>query len=293
MTLSQFFRHVYCRRRYLSDSATLTYWAAIRTFQRWNTKPILLSKLSADLLRGFLVASKQNEAPATVNQKRSTLLTIWRFAYRWDYCPTHAPETHEIPKLPVPKRTPTAWTVEEFGRILVACQVARPIKRNGTLWDERHWRALFLTIYDTGERLDALLHTDRCDLSHTGHLTIRGEHRKGKRRDIVRKLHAQTLAAIEALPPHRLLFPWPLTKRTIFMKLDPILHAAGVPTGRRWKFHCGRRMSATQVAVSLGIAAASKHLDHSSIQLTVDSYIDPRQLPDMDVSDVISRPDLW
>ena len=290
MTLSQFFRHVYPSRRYISPGTVTTYWATIHRFQAWHGKPILLSRLSANLLRDFLRDYRAKNSNASVNQKRRTLLVLWRWAYRWGHCPHAAPEPHEIPKLPVPKRTPTAWTVEEFGRLLESCVVAAPIHHKDIVWDHRHWRALFLVIYDTGERLEALLKTARCDLSHTAHLTIRGEHRKGQKRDLVRKLHAQTMEAIEALPPHARLFPWPMCRRAIFERVNPILHAAGLPVDRRSKFHMGRRTSATQVAVALGIAAASKHLDHSTIQLTVDRYIDPRQLPDHDVADAIERP---
>ena len=292
MTLSQFFRHVYTSRRYLSDSTQLTYRATINAFQGWHGKPVLLSKLTPDLLRGFLRDYHEEHAASSVNGKRQVLMTLWRWAYRWGKTTSKPPEDHEIPKLPVPQRVPTAWTLEEFGQLIRACEVARPIIMRSVVWDCRHWRALFLTIYDTGERLEALLQTDRCDLSHTGHLTIRGEHRKGKRRDIVRKLHPQTMEAIEALPPHRLLFPWPIRRRAIWIEIEPILHAAGLPVDRRSKFHCGRRTSATQVAVALGIAAASKHLDHSSVQLTIDSYVDPRQLPDQDVADALPRPAL-
>ena len=290
MLLSQFFRHVYLQRRYLGTGTAITYWAAINRFQDWNKKPILLSRLNADLVRSFLRDYRTKNSAASANGKRQTILTLWKWAHIWGYCPTPPAADHEIPRLPVPKRTPRAWTVEEFGRILAASCVAREINHGGIVWDSRHWRALWLVIYDTGERIDALLRCHRRDLSHTGHLTIRGEIRKGQRRDIVRKLHSQTLEAVEQLPPHHLLFPWPLTRRAIWREVNPIIHAAGLPVDRRNKFHCARRTSATQVAVSLGIAAAAKHMDHSSVQLTIDRYVDPRMIPDNDVADLIQRP---
>lgn len=290
MTLSQFFRHVYLQRRYLGDGTTITYWCAIHRFQDWNKKPILLSRLNADLVRSFLRDYRTKNSPVSVNQKRQTILTLWKYAHIWDFCATPPAADHEIPRLPTPKRIPRAWTVDQFSRILAACCVARDIKHKGIVWDCRHWRALWLVIYDTGERIDALLHCRRSDIAHTGHLTIRGELRKGQRRDIVRKLHAQTMEAIEQLPPNQLLFPWPLSRRAIWREVNPIIHAAGLPVDRRNKFHCARRTSATQVAVSLGIAAACRHMDHSSMQLTLSAYVDPRMLPDNDVADVIQRP---
>ena len=108
----------------------------------------------------------------------------------------------------------------------------------------------------------------------------------------MRKLHSQTIREIETLPPHHLLLPWPLSKRAIWREVNPILHAAGLPVDSRNKFHCARRTSATAVAVSLGVAEAQRHMDHSSVQLTLSSYIDPRRLSDHDVADLIERP-VW
>ncbi|MCH8829629.1 MAG: site-specific integrase [Planctomycetes bacterium] len=289
MTLSQFFRHVYCKRRAIVPVTIVGYKTAINSFQHWHGKPVLLSRITADLLRGFLTDYRQGSAATTVNGKRRILLVLWRYAHRWGFAGP-PPGNWEIPKLPEPKRTPTAWTVEEFGRLLAACVVARPLDVNGTVWDSRHWRALLLTIYDTGERLGALLLTARRDLSSTGHLTIRGEHRKGKTRDIVRKLHPQTMESIEALPPHRLLFPWPFCKRVIWRHFEPILEAAGLPVDRRSKFHCCRRTSATHLAAVSGAERAQRHLDHSSVALTVANYIDPRMLPNEAAVEVLPRP---
>ena len=289
MTLSQFFRNVYLKRRHLEPGTQITYWCSVNRFQDWFGQPISLAKINARLIRNFLAEYGEHNSATSVNRHRRTLLTLLNFAHRWGYADL-PPRNDEIAVLPVPKRNPEAWTLKEFGRIIDACSVARRIKHRGVLWDYRHWRALWLVIYDTGERLDALLQTLRCDLTATGRLLIRGEHRKGKRRDIVRRLHEQTMAVISELPSCSRLFPWPLSKRAIFREVEPILRAAGLPVNHRSKFHCGRRTSATHVAAILGAEKASRHLDHSTVQLTISSYIDRRQIPDEDVTGILPRP---
>ena len=290
MLLSQFFRHVFLTRRYVKPLTESTYRTCINRLNDWHGKSVLLSQLTPDLLRQFLRDYREKHSNASVNQKRRTLMILWRFAYRYGCIDRRCPEDWEIPKLPDPQREPEAWTIDELGRIIAACVVARTVKKNGKLWDSRHWQALFLAIYDTGCRIDELLKTARNDLAHTGHLKVRGEHRKGSTRDIIRKLHADTMNVVRTFPPHPLLFPWPIAKRTLWLDVNPILDAAGLPVNRRTKFHCVRRTSATHVCAALGLAKASEHMDHGDLNTTKKFYIDKAQQPDVFAADSIQRP---
>ena len=144
MTLSQFFRHVYCRRRSLSNTTVVTYLTTINAFQNWFTgKPVPLGSITAEVLRNFLVENGENNSPASVNQKRTTLLFLLKFARRWGFVDS-PPVADDLPVTKNPKRIPQAWTVEEFGRLVDACKIAKTIRHRlkQVTWDARHWRAL-------------------------------------------------------------------------------------------------------------------------------------------------------
>lgn len=290
MKISDFLTDEYSTRRWLEKSTIECYVAAVNMLDGWQGRRMKFADLSGDVLRAFIQFYRDTHAPTTLNRRVEILLTLWRHAFRWEFTDNRPVEKWEIPKVPEPERTPEAFTIDEFSRLLRACKLSRRIAKDGVVWDGRHWKALFLTIYDTAERIGALLQTERSQLAASGHLKILGVHRKAKKRDIVRRLHQDTVAAIKTLPKHRLLFPWPLCRRKIYDEVETILEAAGLPVDRYHKFHCGRKTSATQVANKYDVLRAAQHLDHGSVRLTRRVYIDPRQTPGLDVVDDMDRP---
>ena len=157
------------------------------------------------------------------------------------------------------RRRPTAWTVEELGRLVSACRSAP--WRSG--WGPPHWEALTLTAYDTGLRIGTLL---LADVAHLDGVTlyVPGEHQKG-REDAVHHLHPDTSRLLLSLPrTDSRMFPWPFCRRVIWKHYGEILRRAGLPDTSRDKFHKLRRTSYTYVAKEHGIAAASEHAAHKS-----------------------------
>jgi integrase len=174
-------------------------------------------------------------------------------------------------------RLPIAWTMEEMGLILAACAATPGMV--GEIPARMFWTALILLLFDTGLRLRAALSIERSNLDlATGWLCIAAETQKQKTEQRF-QVSVQTTDAILAIwsPPRRLLFPWTRTGRRvrIWVCLGNILKRAGLPSGRRDKFHKFRRTTASHIAAAAGIDAASRQLGHSATDVTL-RYIDPR-----------------
>ena len=279
MTLSDLLTRYGQHNLNISKRSLVAYWCVVREFAKWLRRPPTLDDLSEDAILDFMRHSMGCRSARTTNNRRQVLLTLLRFARRRKLTELPMPE---IPKIQEPRRVPQAWRVEELTQILHACGAARTLRG----WDQRHWRALVLTCFDSGSRIGTLLRTERSQLTPDGWLTLRAEHVKNKE-DVLCRLRRETMAAIAELPEHTLLFPWPLHPRSIWHEYGLILKAAGLPSGARWKFHCIRRSSASYVCRELGEAAASNHLGHLTPGLARRSYIDPRIAQPGSASDVL------
>jgi len=234
----------------------------------------------AESLRAFLRAIRETRSARTANNKRQALLTLWRFAHEERLVDVEPPR---ITKFREAKREPTAWTVQEVGQLLAACRRARTV---GGSWTPQHWRALVLTAYDTSLRIGCLLAVPR-DCLEGSVLYVPGELQK-HRRDSRHRLHSTTVETIATLPVTHRLFHWPVRRRALWVEFGVILDDAGLPHGRRDKFHRLRRTSYSYVAAALGIDAATRHAGHAGDLSAV--YLDRRLLDEPDPLDALPRP---
>lgn len=272
----------------LSDTAAEQYRIALRQLDKFNSVPVKLTELSESLVLGFVrwcIASGRSER--TANNKRQAVLTLWRHAANETKLISAPPK---IAKVIEPGRIVQAWTIEEVSRLLDAVAFCTEVRG----WDARHWRALILVIYDTSHRIGAVLKATRDALDmRRGTLLLKAEWTKQKR-DILHKLHPDTLAALSALPQTKspLLFCWPLRRRAIWDAFRMILAAAGLRATRKDLFHKLRRTSFTYVFALLGEQAARDHAGHAT-NLTA-SYLDKQLLSELRETpspvDVLPRP---
>lgn len=304
ITLEDFFSNTYCQTRPQLRSGTVTdYHLEIRKFSRWlsgemrvdppyqtrqnprdESRVATLADCNDDTLTRYIAALLVTKDPpqseATVKKARNTILAMWRMAWlkkKVDEFP------RDVPEVSVPKRRPQAWRPEEMDKLLAACARREPYQARGRAWlsdgewDARHWTALVLTLYDTSLRVNAALQVPLVNLNlQTGMLlTSAAQQKHGN--DELQQLHAETLEAIAKMlatrrwakagkpaPKGELLFACPFKSMTLWRHFTAILVDAGLPAGRRDKFHKIRRTTYTYTNALLGRDAATQQAGHSA-----------------------------
>lgn len=185
-----------------------------------------------------------------------------------------------------PQRYPTAWTAEQLRSLVQACRTA-PVQRG---WGPDHWEALILTVYDTSLRVGCLMKIPATALlAGECRLLVPGEFQKGGT-DTYQTLHPDTSEKLQRLSraDSDRLFPWPYAREELWRRLESLILApAGLPHGRRDKFHRLRRTSYTMVAKAFGVEAASRHAAHK--QDLSRFYLD-RTMIDHNPLDALPRP---
>jgi integrase len=283
-TLTSILRDFYAPLRSLSDKSVTNYGCTILALQKFLGHEPTLADLGDELVVArFLRWRCQERAVATAAKDRAQLRALHEFSARRKLC-DHWPQ---YPPVVVPDRVPEAWFSSEMQRLLDAAGQEKTVLDGipGGLW----WRALLLLAYDTAERASALTSLLWRNVRGNSVLFV-AEDRKGRRRDVLRQVGEDTFAALEAIRgdrgPDDLVFPWPLTKTYLWKRLEIILKRAGLPHGRRDKFHRVRRTTASYVAAAGG--SAQQLLDHAD-PATTRKYLDPRIVGGQSAADMIPR----
>lgn len=258
-TMRELLRTYFQFRPALKKSTRDDYTWEVDKFLRWAGVNVSCSELSDELLAAYLEHLLKIGPATSAKKSRSTLLALWRFAYRKRLCDSFP---RDVPQIPTPRLAPQAWTPDQIYRILDACSSANSY----SVWNENHWKALILTIYDTSLRIGALLATPLSAFDpEMRTLLTAAEHQK-QNQEQIHRLHPQTAQAIaETIDgPREKLFPWPLLRRQIWIHFRKIVTAAGLPCTRRDMFHKIRRTSYTLTHAALGGQAATDHAGHSA-----------------------------
>lgn len=296
MTLLEFFRNrmVALNPKIRSGATREAYEIEIRVLQKYfdteypcrptEQRPLLLSDLSSDLVGGAAAWQvARGRSPATANRLIRQITSIWSRATQDDAVNAITPPLKKVQKHKEPKRIPEAWSADDFTR-LVAAAAQRPGYVGGVL-AAQWWPCLLLTAYWTGVRISAImaLPTHNVDLTK-GTLLFAAETQKHFS-DQEFDLPPDVVALLRKLNPgarglETFFGDWPFDRNArqwavLSRHFSAIAKAAGLQTGRRYKFHMIRRTFATQVAAKEGLATAQSMLGHSS-SATTQRYIDPR-----------------
>lgn len=283
MTLIDFLLDVYAPLRAIDDRTISLYRYTIKAFGEFLGRPATLADLEELRVARFLAQRVRDRAAATAAKDRSQLRALWEFAARRklvDAWPT-------IPLIRVPERVPEAWLTGEMSLIIRSAmqETAEYDAIPASLW----WRALVLLAYDTGERCTALL-SIRWRGFRGSHVLYEAETRKGKRRDVLRDISVETADAMLAIRGDRglddLIFPWPRCRSYLWKRLEIILKRAGLPHGRKDKFHRIRKTTASFFEAAGG--SAQRLLDHAD-PATTRKYLDPRIVKGVSAPAVLPR----
>ncbi|WP_417459183.1 tyrosine-type recombinase/integrase [Kordiimonas sp.] len=282
MKIIDFFSDYYRPQRLLGKSSETTrlYRLSIRSFGKTLGTVARLPHLTdVNVTRHMQTVLDAGRSKATANKDRSQLLTLWRHASRLGMVDSWP----NVPQLVEPERTPEAWLPEEFDRLLKAVdsQQGKIGEVPRSLW----WRAIILLCLDTGERITAV-RTAKWDWFYGEWVKVPAESRKGKHRDRLYRLNAETTAELENMRGYsrKDVFPWPYCDGYLWTLFGKLLKEANLPSGRRDKFHKIRRTTGS-VAHAAGLDA-QEVLDHQ-YRRTTQRYIDPRFTRTQQACDVI------
>lgn len=286
MTLRELF-DLYRVRKLLGASETTVkkYLRTIALADKLIGRTATVDDLTDDLVAALMQAKiDKGRTNHTANDARAKICALWTWGAKKRFVDTFP----DVDQLKAPETIPTAWTVEELPRVFAACDLA---KRDmcgvpGSLW----WRALLSVLWDSGERLGAILDAKWSRLAGEW-LTVPASARKGKTRDKVYRLHPDTLELLQRMRAYHdrdELLPADCSYASLFDRFRSMLRRAGLPCDRKHLFHAIRRSVASHAKAAGGDATAI--LDHSDATITKRYYLDPRVTGTQAPVDILFRP---
>jgi integrase len=283
-----------CQSEYFPSNLRITdgktvkqYRLAFRNLTEFLGRDPVLEDLSdATMIALMRYLKSKGLAARTINESVGRFGALWKWLAKQHVVERFPSYSH----LPEPKRIPKAWTKDDLARILKACRSLIGWKEGGvrrSTW----WTALHLVLWDTGERISAVLAArwEWLDLN-SGDLRIPAEARKGGDRDMEYRLHATTLEWVKALKPISVTLIFGETKlESVHAAYKGIRRKAGVATDRASAFHRMRR----SVASHLHAAGhdATDFMKHSTDAVTRGSYLDPAIIGAIRPAEVLFRPE--
>lgn len=268
MLLHHVLRDYYVPVKMVSARTEALYDYTLRAFGEVLGRPAETTDLEELTVARFLSHSVRTQAPATAAKNRAQLRALWEFCSRRGLCQTWP----QLPRIVVPERVPEAWLTDEMQRVIDSAR-QEPLTYCG-FPGSQVFPAILLTAYSTGERIGAIMDL-RCRDVRGCAVVFRAEARKGGRRDTYRDISVECADALLAIRrgPDDTAIPWDRHPTYIYNRLKIILKRAGLPCGRRDKFHKVRKTTASYYEAAGG--SAQRLLDHSSPAVTR-LYLDPR-----------------
>ncbi len=281
MTLNTFLETVYVplRLRGRSPESVRLLRHAIRQFSKWLGRDATLDDLDDLVVSQWLAAMAAKKSPNSVARERSGILALWNLAQGRGLVRLRPTVAAEL----VPHAVPRAFTSDELARLAEsaghACGWVGPIPA------KTFFRALVAVGLETGERINAILHTPRhCWQRPT--LVVPAAIRKGRREERIYELSPEASDLVDAVSRHEgpTVFWWIASDTALRKRWKVITRRAGLGDGRDVQFHALRRSTASHLAAA-GLDATA-FLGHSSDRITRRSYLDPRVVDQ-------SRPKTW
>jgi integrase len=282
-TLYGFYVDVYTPRKMLgkSESSDRLYKITLRRVSQWLGRPAVLSDFTDDRMSAYLQHCYDiGLAGASVSKEANNVLALWRYAAKRRLV-AREPDI-ETPSYAAP--VPDSFSPEEVQAIYDAAGKLQGLSYN--VPRSLLFQGLVLTIYDSGERVGALLKCKWEDLSD-GWLTVHGSYRKSKKAGKRFKLRPETVAVtdrIRVVSTSDKIFGWQGNYTYIWRVFGKVLTEAGLPDHRRGKFHKIRRTVASQYEAAGG--NATQLLGHSNRRVT-EAYLDTRIVKTPQPADLI------
>lgn len=265
----------------------------LRRFDKALGRPALLADLNDATVNRAIAWAKAYRGPraggkplslASVEKFKDNIVAVWKYLHQRRM----VDEFPSIPKIVVPIRIPTAWTLPELQRLWAYLE-RLPGDVAGVpanLW----FLCLLSVLWNSGERIAPILSArwDQLDLTE-GYLVCKAESRKGGLSDKLHKLSPETCALLRQIiiPEREVIFFWPWSLSMLYDRWREILQRAGLPSGRERMFHAIRKSVATHTKLRGGNACEA--LGHYDPKMTEQVYIDPRVCPTQHASDILPK----
>ncbi len=265
-----------------SPNTIRLYRHSIRSFEKTLGATAKLADLTDDNIeRHMWIIVQRGGSPASANKDHGQLTALWRYASHNRMVETWP----NVRTLVEPERVPMGWMPEDLERLFAAINSVKGViwTVEASLW----WRSLILVLLDTGERIGAIRQLEKQHLQGD-YLLAPANIRKGKKRDKLFRLNAETLKALREMDSQhdsKLLFPWDRCDTYIYKRYKAILKIAKLSYDRRSQFHRLRRTVASAVANQGGDPTAA--LDHASPR-TTKKYLDPRIVGEVPTANLVT-----
>lgn len=270
----------------LAPSSQRAVKVALATFERL-VSPGRVEAITTKTIDTFVAAHLKDRgknpgssiSPATVNKDLRHLKVALRKAHEWGYLPA-------VPKIKMvrePSKLPRFVTAQHFELIYRdACEQAVLPKVAGQSYSPAEWwRALIVTAYMTGMRINEILSIRRADVDlDAGQLITRAKDNKGKRDERL-PLHPVVVEHLRPLAGNpRFLFTWGKGQRQLWDEFKRIQTHVGIhldcpedhkhtPSCFLYGFHDFRRAFATVNAPQMKPETLQKLMRHKSYTTTL------------------------
>lgn len=277
--------HLYVRGRPGIKPGTVgQLFYAVKSLQRYHGCTLRAADFEDDLILAWLSHRLAEWAPKTVHRERSSLLTLWRFAYKKGYAQSMP---IDIPSVRLPRKNPNSWTIEEYTRLIATCKSLTGKMRETEISRAVWWESLLVFLYWIGCRIGAALAIQPGDVDLSRRLVrLDWDDAKTSLEQIL-VMHPEAVNAVSMVlsPGREFLWPYPYHRSRIWRHYKAILVQAGLPTDRKHMFQKVRRTTYTQCVKHGSKDIASRQLGHKTDMSRY--YLDVTQLPDTQAADVM------
>lgn len=269
-TLSDYLNE-YAVTREVEDSTVEQYRVAVRVFERWLGHEARLDELSELMLSTWLRDYSRTVAPATVRNKRTMIVGLWRNAADDGYIEGPRRRIRSARVVLEPRE---AWTIDEVSTLRATCRTLKRRHACGlprSLW----WELAVCVAWDSGLRWGDLVRL-RVDQVQPDGIVCVVQHKT--KRLIIGRLSTETLAILQRsldACPRDLVCPWPGSGETFRDQVRTLVRKAGI-RGGTWKWL--RRGSSTDVEIQERGAAGAFLGHRGGNRIAEVYYLDPRIL---------------
>lgn len=295
----------------LEPSSQVAINVALKAFER-HIKPVKVEAITTQTIDLFISRRRNDKgkkpdstvSPATINKDLRHLKAAFKKAHEWSYLRT-------LPRIKMvrePEKLPRFITPEHFELLYSrGCDLAKYPNAPGQSYSaSQWWKALIVTAYMTGLRINEILSFKKEDLDlEAGHLITRASDNKGKR-DEKLNLHSTVVDHLQSLDSTGTRpLSWPHDSRLLWVEFGRIQRDAGIklpcsgdhehtPACFVYGFHDFRRAFATVNAPRLKPEILQKLMRHRSYQTTL-GYINrttqiEEAVVNMPVPSVLAKP---